>query len=633
MNKLQLLTLALCALMAPVANAKVKLTSQTRPGKVDISASLDNARKSLAHFAESTEDRELAQTLSDISKTLKTAKKNPTSITKKDVEHTFSAIEEITHKIDNAHDEAGFSNNCGCQKDCCKDLKKLLCQIKNIIVKCCRHLSKEIEEIKKLINTKFPCAHSIKIDHVPFTITKPGKYCVTKDLIFADAGAAITVAASNVTLNFANHSLTLTDPSAVGISAAGVSELVIQNDVIQSATESNDSNSAAILLTETNKVTIDNVYTLNTFIGIRALNSNDLKVTNSLFEHHRGISPLRASAAIRAESCNNVVVEECSFKDNFSSDGGNSSVGVQFRAVVGTDISSNNCRISSCEFFNTPIAVQKANGVIIEDCSSTVTQPDIGTNMLQMGAFKTPATDFIANDVIVRNCTFTYFNPAADFDAIIISRANGVLLEDCLIDTNPAGNPSNPFAAALHISARRDTGDPSAVATDVVVRNCIIENNPNYGISCEKESSKIVIDNCLVTGAVTANIIFEETIDSTIKNSEITNGTGHGIWLRDNSNNNALLSNVISDNAKDGIRIGQLAFNNLIKNNNAFVNGHIGLHNVDTTDTTNQFYINDACHNLGGNCVGINPPTLVGFPGGPVTNGINICCITNTTIT
>jgi hypothetical protein len=636
MNKLRLIMLSFCVFAgSSAANTKLKPRGTNfRPGKPDLVTELHNVRKSLAHFIDTTSDTKLAQTLTDFSKILKTAEKNPTSITKKDVEHTFSVIEEITTKLDESRDEAGFSEDCGCQKDCCKELKKLLCQIRGIIEKCCKHLTKEIKEIKKLIHRKFPCAHSIKIDHVPYVITEPGKYCVTKDLVFDGTGAAITVAVSNVTLNFANHSLTLTDPGAIGILASGISEFVLQNDVIQTPVESNVATSVAIRLIDCKKVTIDGVFTLNTYFGIRATTSDDIRVVNSHFEHHRGIqeAPLVSNAAISSEACTNVVIEDCVFTDNDSlSDGGFNSQGIVFRNVPSTNTVCRNCRVSNCELFNTALILNNVEGVIIETSSIQSNETTINTNLVTIGSGIVDGVDFHANDVIFRDVTFTCLTGLPGFDGILVGRGNGITFENVIIDVNSPDLPELPYhPAALHIGIALQAEDPTSVVSNFVIRNSIIHNTPFRSIYSEPGNSGIVVDNCLITRGIDANIYFDDTEGSTVKNSEINQSQGFGIRLHTistGSNNNAILSNVVSDNGNDGISVDTDSLANLVKNNDFFVNAGIGIHNVDVTDFTNSYYFNDACNNLGGDCLGINPASLVA-PAGfiPVSNGMNICC-------
>lgn len=57
------------------------------------------------------------------------------------------------------------------------------------------------------------------ISCVPITITESGRYCVTRNLIYeeAGAGAAITIAADDVSIDFNSHSLLLKDGAATGV--------------------------------------------------------------------------------------------------------------------------------------------------------------------------------------------------------------------------------------------------------------------------------------------------------------------------------------------------------------------------------------------------------------------------------
>ena len=610
MNKLQLLTFSLCALMAPVVNAKVKLTSQARPGKLDISASLDNARKSLAHFAESTEDRELAQTLSDISKILKTAKKNPTSITKKDVEHTFAAIEEITHKIDSAHDEAGLSDGCGCKdSNCCKELKKLLCQIRSIIEKCCKHLTEEIKEIKKLINRKFPCAHSIKIDHVPFVITKSGKYCVTKDLIFADAGAAITVAANNVSINFANHNLTLTNPAGIGISATGISELFIENDSISTPAPSGALTSAGITLDHVTKVSINNVFTENTFTGINVLNnSNDIKITNY---HHKNLAANfpGAPAGVRiigsvAVSIDQSTIELTSgqvgvFSDNI------------FVLGDSREISVTNCKFPIAD---SAIHVNQVNGLLVDNCLA-IASPTTEFNILELGN-----VGQIAFNSIIRNSTFVGTNAAAGLDGVLLFNGANCLIENCVVDVR-AASVGVFFPGAIHVgcNAVNSGCNPELSFDNVIVRNCVIKNSAEVGIFVEK-GSNCVFENSLVTASV-ANIRFDNATECTVSNCKVNNGGGNGIVLNTGANINSFIGNIVSNNAGTGIVVNTGADSNHLQDNKVFKNGGLGINNLGTNTET---YFNTSCNNVGDNCFGVTPEQTPGAS--PAVAGSNICC-------
>ena len=109
-----------------------------------------------------------------------------------------------------------------------------------------------------------------------------------KELLYNGTGAAITITASNVTLDLLNHDLIIGE-SATGILAQNVRELVIKNDSISTPSLSTQATSHAIHLTGCEKVTIENIFTANTLIGIQ-LDSNcfDIQVRNSHFKDHTG---------------------------------------------------------------------------------------------------------------------------------------------------------------------------------------------------------------------------------------------------------------------------------------------------------------------------------------------------------
>jgi hypothetical protein len=72
------------------------------------------------------------------------------------------------------------------------------------------------------------------ITSVPITISTPGKYVLKKDLTLNSGGTAITVTASNVTINL--NGFTLIDGPVpnqnIGVNADGVDNLIIQNGTI-----------------------------------------------------------------------------------------------------------------------------------------------------------------------------------------------------------------------------------------------------------------------------------------------------------------------------------------------------------------------------------------------------------------
>ncbi len=462
------------------------------------------------------------------------------------------------------------------------------------------------------------CCSSKFINKVPVVIDEPGKYCVPRKLVYDGNDKAIIVTADNVTINFFNHDLILNDTSAIGIYANGVSELTILNDKIQCATQANNPRSIAIQLINTSKVTIDNVFTANTNFGISATDVHDVKVANSHFEHHNGLGVTPGtvgSAPLNLGGCENFEIESCIFEENNSSNA--FFAGVFLFASNAFQTPCRNFRISNCQFLDTFLFIEQVDGILMENCTVTVTDPTFGVSFAQIG-LAVPGSTFAVNDMLTRNCTFTNLNANPGFDGINVYVANGVLMENTIIDMNAVG-VLGYNTAGLRIGGSTTLGSPSVV-NDLIFRNSIIRNSPNQGIFFDTGNSKIVSDNCLISGAVTANIFNNGTINSTIKNCQITQGVADGIVFAAGSNNNALLTNVVTGNAGSGIVINSGALNNHLEGNKVFANTGDGINNGEASTET---YFNSSCNNGGVNCIGVTPAQAIGVP--PLT-GSNICC-------
>ncbi len=71
------------------------------------------------------------------------------------------------------------------------------------------------------------------IAKLPYTISQAGKYYIPNNLTFTGSGPAITIASDNVSLNFYNNALILTNPGASGILINNAKECTIENGIIQ----------------------------------------------------------------------------------------------------------------------------------------------------------------------------------------------------------------------------------------------------------------------------------------------------------------------------------------------------------------------------------------------------------------
>ena len=74
-------------------------------------------------------------------------------------------------------------------------------------------------------------ARAEDIKSCPVTITKPGHYNVTQDLVCSASGSAITISADNVTLDLHGHSL-LGSPAGIGVYVGAQQNVTVENGSI-----------------------------------------------------------------------------------------------------------------------------------------------------------------------------------------------------------------------------------------------------------------------------------------------------------------------------------------------------------------------------------------------------------------
>ena len=100
--------------------------------------------------------------------------------------------------------------------------------------------TKLFKKIKELL----PCAPHIPISYVPFVACRPGTYCLTQNLISGSPGAAITVASSNVEINFNNFKLKLAGAdlniNLVGVDIQNVEDVIIHGGHIDGISTNNN---------------------------------------------------------------------------------------------------------------------------------------------------------------------------------------------------------------------------------------------------------------------------------------------------------------------------------------------------------------------------------------------------------
>ncbi len=450
------------------------------------------------------------------------------------------------------------------------------------------------------------------ISRVPYTITRSGKYCVQRDLTYTGTESAIIVDADNVTINFANHSLFLTDPAAQGILAVDVEELTILNDKISTPSVSALATSNAINLINVVKARIDNIFTENTNVGVRIEASRDVLVTNSHHINHVGST---ASAGIRAATSADVKVDNSVFEGN--------SGDAQFGAPgVWIEQGSINSVVSNSRFSNIDIGlfIPVASGVLLQNIEVT-NYSGAAFNAIQIGS-----NDGDVSDVILQNVTVTNTTAIPGFDGISLTGLNGFLFDTVIINTNTSLLDDDPsyLPAALHIGCNTSNGgcEPFVTCNNGILRNIIIQNNNDVGFYIEA-GENIVFEEGIITGSNFENVLFDTALFSTIKNSYIGDSTGTGILFRPDSNDNSILNNTITGNV-DGIDVEDGCIRTHLQGNNVYGNSGNGIRVPVVANGPAETYFNTSCNNGGVNCINVTPSQAPGDS--PAVAGSNICC-------
>ncbi len=538
-------------------------------------------------------------------------------------EHVFKAKDMVEKalrtqvSLKNAKNHHHSSSSSSCKV--CSELSEL----ESNVTHCCQEINHLLLELLVALEEDSPCGSVQAIDTVPITIQNPGKYCVTKDLTYSGIGAAITVVADNVTINFHNHSLTLTNTDGQGISAQSVSEFTLEDDIIQGTSLFQTESSVALLLNNVSKATIDNIYTLNTTKGIQIIDSSDVIIKNSLVRAHTGTydnSPISEGAGIWVENSFGVRIENSSFDGAQTEEEINdASTGLY---VLGT---SQNVIIANSLLQDWPIAIiaENVSSMTIDNVEA-VAAPFTSLCLCQFGGY---GSELQANSLIIKDSTFTQPNLNRGFDGLLFLNGNTALLQNVVVDT--ASSFDDGYSpAAIHIGCLDNGGcDPGASYSNMLADSCLIGGQNDLGLFFEN-AKNCTFTNSQIVDAVSANVYihgFEgigsygcQVRDSLIAHAVFSEGGGYGVYIED-SNANTIENCQIAENGSVGIYVNAGSSFNHIRGNNVY-GGFIG---IDNEGTSNETFFNTACNNGISNCINVSPAQL---PSDPAVVGSNICC-------
>lgn len=469
------------------------------------------------------------------------------------------------------------------------------------------------------------CDRVIPITQLPVTLTQSGKYCLAKDLDFNGIGAAVTIVGDNISLNLANHSITLTSLST-GILIADSTEITISNDALVYAPKVKGPGGAAgILIFNSDKVAIENNAFFDFDAGVLIEDSVDVTVRNTRFS--------ATLIGIFTSNSQAINIQDCAFTDALEG----LRLDNQSRDIFISGVIETNSLAGSF--------IRWADAVTIENSVFQSVHLDNPLSLLQIGS--SVDEEAVVNDISIRNSQFlnrtqiTSTDPGAGFDGILFAAGSNALLENCTVDTNAApflgDQPFGLFPyinGALHFSQTLPTSiapipaAPTRIFSNVRVTNCVLSNLGSNAVVTENSTNTLTFEgNAITSGGV--GVLLQGTTTTVIKSNEIqNNGTG-GVLLGSSSllqpevgsSSNSVLNNVISDNGFSGVEINPLAANNLVQFNQVFGNGLRGINN---TGVNNSIFNNTAFFNgvgIGDNYAGVS---VVNFAGNPTVSGENL---------
>jgi parallel beta-helix repeat protein len=463
-----------------------------------------------------------------------------------------------------------------------------------------------------------PLAYATDISQsdIPFVIEESGEYNLIENIHYDKSDSAITIKkANNVTLNFNNFSLKLSNHKSTGVLVKKSSEFTITGDAIKNVS-SRMQKSNGITIEKSNNGLIQNVFTINNRNGLSIDDSSGITVQNSTFSH-------ATKSGALVEHSTDIAFDDCVFADSHN--------GLTLSGA-NKDIVLTNSAFPSASFSN--LNVQQVDGMMVDNCSFTNRGGSSKKpNLVQFGDAN---PEQLANDVIFRNCTIINRasetqsdNPAPE--GLGIYQGSGFIVDFCVIDIDNTNQDPAADLSGIHIS-NPGLGVNGTVASNVIIRNSIIQGPATDGLYPDVGTSGVLIENNLVSGALKDGIFLAGTTGATvIGNTVINNGT-NGIFVGETSTSNAIIGNVVNGNGfnpinsslppvGNGIAIASDSSTNTVQGNTVFNNAVNG---IDDEGTNNQIFGNTAYANASNNYHSATDTITISSSGSAALVGTNI---------
>lgn len=426
---------------------------------------------------------------------------------------------------------------------------------------------------------------------IPLKITASGTYTLQENITYKDSEEAIKIESNNVIFDFNGFSLTLSKRKATGVLVKKVSDFTIKNDTIINKGCIRTQQGDGIKIVKSNQGIIQNSFTVQNNNGLHIKNSDNIQVLDSNFSQAK-------QAAALVEDSTNILFNNDVFED---SNNGLVLSGANENIVL------NNSIFPSATFSN--LLAQQVNNMMVENC--TFVNVDGDPSKLNLVQFGDADPSQVANDVTILNCIIRN-RPApggnTSPEGLGLYQGSGFLVDSCVIDIDNTNQDPAADLSGIHIS-NPGLGINGTVASNVIIRNCIIQGPATDGLYPDVGSSNVLIENCLVSGAAKDGIFVAGTTGCTVINNTVVNNSTNGIFVGEVSPSNAIIANVVNNNGfnpitsslppfGNGISIASDSSLNIIQGNVVFNNAVNG---IDNEGTNNQIFGNNAFGNANQN--------------------------------
>ena len=436
---------------------------------------------------------------------------------------------------------------------------------------------------------------------VPFTVPANGHYLVQTDLTYNGTGFAITIPSTvdNVTIEFCNATLTLTDPTAGGILVDGVnsSTTILNPKIINFLGTSFSEAGIGINVQNSSNVTIKNASFLDVNFCINVNESNGVSIDGVYARIFNETNV--AYAAITGTYVHDMTIQNMTI--NADSDRNFTS---NFPIFVGTfdpGFSCSNITLRNLNLTNSRIGVFDTNGALLENIFSEITELNNNGNGIQLGGCAEVLYGSING--IIRNCSFINKNAGPNFNGMVVNGANGLVVENIVVNCNPTSLDSavgrggilymgfiNNVVACQFTNCIFTAPDISPAGNGIVIVSPLLPP-PNL------EAAGIIFRNCLVNNCSNDGIVLDSAYNVSIVDCNIQNCSTNAIHLTNFSISNSVIDTQITNNGGNGITVEGGCTENHIQGNNVFYNFGIGLNNVDNMTNDTEWYFNTSCNN------------------------------------